>query len=379
MRRFFNAICALGVAFVSASLLGACGIFSDGSDEYRDAKSLPVITLPPGVESGPLDPLFEVPKAQVSEFDRQELVGGKVPRPAPMSQDSEFARVKIQKVGERRWILAEAPTGQVWPLVQSFLARQGISVALAKPQAGVIETGWLSFTVDASSQARYRIRIEKGVRDNASEVHVLHQQLSQGQSAPWPAVSHDAARESWMLDELAQSLAQGMSFRSASLLGQSVGGAEKVLLRRDEQDAVLDMYLDEERAKATLAHALNREGMKIWEESASLGLFYVGYDDPQDEPGWWKKLTFRGNDDLPEQAPATLNQLLARMAPTATTRFGDLPGFAVVAKSELQQGYLLRLQSRQGYWEARISNSRGEPLPFAEAKALMLVIRRNLI
>jgi outer membrane protein assembly factor BamC len=163
------------------------------------------------------------------------------------------------------------------------------------------------------------------------------------------------------------------------LLGQSVGGAEKVLLRRDEQDAVLDMYLDEERAKATLAHALNREGMKIWEESASLGLFYVGYDDPQDEPGWWKKLTFRGNDDLPEQAPATLNQLLARMAPTATTRFGDLPGFAVVAKSELQQGYLLRLQSRQGYWEARISNSRGEPLPFAEAKALMLVIRRNLI
>lgn len=363
-----------------AMSLAGCGIFADRSTEYREAGVIEPIRLPEGVSAVPLESAYEIPSIEVNEFDyideSDELV---VPRPAPMSQDSEYARVKIQKVGERRWVLAEAPTSQVWPLVQSFLARNGILVASAKPKTGEIETGWLTFKVDAQTKSRYRVRIEKGVRDESSEVHVLHQQIAGNTEViEWPVESSNTEREAWLLDELAVSIAEGITNRAASLLGQSVGGADKIVLQRIADEPVLDIRLDRERAQATLSHALNQEGLKLWQEDAESGLYYFGYDDPNDEPGFWKKMTFRGNDDLPEEAPATLADLLANMSPSSQSWFGDIAGFSVGKKSA-PQGYLLRAKVQGDVVRVRVRGARGESVAYPEAKLLMIVIRRNLI
>lgn len=360
--------------------LAGCGIFADRSTEYREAGVIEPIRLPEDVRSVPLESAFEIPSVEVNEFDyideADKLV---IPRPAPMSQDSEYARVKIQKVGERRWVLAEAPTSQVWPLVQSFLARNGILVTSAKPKTGEIETGWLSFKVDSQTKSRYSVRIEKGVRDESTEVHVLHQQVeSDATAAAWPATSTSAEREAWLLDELAVSIAEGITNRAASLLGQSVGGEDKIVLQRLGDEPVLDIRLDRERAQATLSHALNQEGLKLWQEDADAGLYYFGYDDPNDEPGFWKKVTFRGSDDLPEEAPAALEQLLSNMSPASQDWFADIEGFSVGKKAALQ-GYLLRAKVQGDVVRVRVRGSRGEPVAYPEAKRLMIVIRRNLI
>lgn len=374
---------------VSKALLGSvltvivtgCGIFTDRSSQYKEAGVLEAISLPEGVASAPMESAFAVPKISVNEFgyidSEEKLV---VPRPAPMSQDSEYARVKIQKVGERRWVLAEAPTSQVWPLVQSFLARNGILVEKARPKEGEIDTAWLSFKVDASTKSRYHIRIEKGVREESSEIHVLHQQVGASEtSSVWPLASNDPEREAWMLDELAVSVAQGISNRAASLLGQSVGGQEKIVMRRDGEEPVLDIRLDRERTQATLAHALKKEGLHTWTEEAEHGLIYFAYDDPSDEPGFWSKITFRGDDDVPELPPVELRDLIAVMSDSAVDVFGDVPGFATKADGNVVMGYLLRAQLEGDKIVVRIRNTRGELLPFREAKQLMFVIRRNLI
>lgn len=363
-----------------AMSLAGCGIFADRSTEYREAGVIEPISLPEGVKSVPLESAFEIPSVEVNEFDyideSDELV---IPRPSPMSQDSEYARVKIQKVGERRWVLAEAPTSQVWPLVQSFLARNGILVASAKPKTGEIETGWLTFKVDSETKSRYRVRIEKGVRDESTEVHVLHQQVgSKADASAWPETSSNNEREAWLLDELAVSIAEGITNRAASLLGQSVGGEDKITLQRIGDEPVLDIRLDRERAQATLSHALNQEGLKLWQEDSDSGLYYFGYDDPNDEPGLWKKMTFRGNDDLPEEAPAMLTDLLANMSPASQNWFGDIAGFGVGKKSA-PQGYLLRAKVQGDVVRVRVRGARGESIAYPEAKRLMIVIRRNLI
>ena len=103
------------LAFCAAVVvLPGCGVFADRSNEYKEAGVIAPMVLPEGVKAGPLESVYTVPDITVSEFDyidkEDKLV---VPRPSPMSQDSEYARVKIQKVGERRWVLAEAPTSQV--------------------------------------------------------------------------------------------------------------------------------------------------------------------------------------------------------------------------------------------------------------------------
>lgn len=362
-------------------MVTGCGVFADRSDQYKEAGVLEAITLPEGISAKPMESAFAVPQISVNEFDyidSEEDIA--VPRPSAMSQDSEYARVKIQKVADRRWVLAEAPTSQVWPLVQSFLARNGISVDKARPKTGEIETAWLSFKVDAETKSRYRIRIEKGVREESSEVHVLHQQLATGaQPVAWPALSSNSEREAWMLDELAVSIAQGISNRAASLLGQSVGGQEKIQLRREGEEPILEIRLDRERTQATLSHALNQEGLRIWTEETEHGLIYFDYDDPNKEPGFWRKITLRGNDDVPEFPPVELRSVLSSMAPNTADVFGDIPGFAVQTRAKASEGYLLRAQQQGNKIVVRVRNTRGELLPFREAKQLMFVIRRNLI
>ena len=362
--------------------LAGCGMFADRSAQYKEAGVMETMKIPEGIEAAPLESAFHVPQITVNEFDYidedDKLV---VPRPSPMSQDSEFARVKIQKVGERRWVLAEAPTSQVWPLVQSFLARNGIIVAKARPAAGEIETGWLNFKVDADTKSRYRIRIEKGVREESSEIHVLHQQsVMNAELAEWPSTSSETEREAWMLDELAVSVAQGISNRAASLLGQSVGGDEKITLRRAGEEPVLDIRLDKERTHATLAHALTKEGLFLWEDDTVRGLCYFAYDDPSEEPGWWDKITFNGNDDVPAVPPVALDDALSMLAPSAQALFGDLPQ-AQFSESNAKPslGYLLRVQENGDVMTVYVRNTRGELLPFREAKQLMIVLRRNLI
>ncbi len=369
-----------------ALLLTGCSFFSADKSRYKEAGVLEPIRLPAGVQAASVESAYRIPDVEAREFDYVDIDDKLViPRPAPMSQDAEFARVKIQKVGERRWILAEAPTSQVWPLVQSFLARNGILVAKAQPKTGEIETNWLSFKVDSTTQSRYHIGIEKGVRENSSEVHVLHQQISGGSKPTnWPTISSDSEREAWLLDELAVSIAEGVSNRAASLLGQSVGGKDKITLRRESKEPVIDIRLDQERAQATLAHALTQEGLNLWTEDKASGTFYFGYDDPNDEPGFWRKMTFRGNDDMPEQAPADLKALVSAMSPAATPVFGDIAAFNIQSEGSPVLGYLLRARYQDNGTDdpkiiVRVRDTRGEILPYQEAKKVMIAIRRNLI
>lgn len=390
MKKLFfpRAITNACVATLLLSLLGGCSFFSSDKSLYKEAGVVKPLHLPEGISTQTIESAYHIPEVEAREFDyvdsEEALV---IPRPAPMSQDAEFARVKIQKVGERRWVLAEAPTSQVWPLVQSFLARNGILVAKAQPKTGQIETHWLGFKIDNSTKSRYRVRIEKGVRDNSSEVHVLHQQVekvaSSSNSSQWPDTSSDAEREAWLLDELAVNIAEGISNRAASLLGQSVGGEDKVTLRRQAGEPVIDIRLDKERTQATLAHALTQEGLTLWHEEAESGVFYFGYDDPIDEPGLWKKITFRGNDDMPEKAPAAFRDILSSMSHSGQPIFGDVIGFAVNTDSKPVLGYLLRVQRTDDDLGEKlvvyVRNTRGEVLPYREAKKLMIAIRRNLI
>src|SRR5690606_17258878 len=130
---------------------------------------------------------------------------------------------------------------------------------------GIIETAWLNFKDDPDSRDKYQLRIEQGVQPDSTEIHAIH--LSMPREAPlpnqvdWPATSSSAERESWMVDELAASLAAEMNSASASLLAQTIGGAPKVELLARDREPVLRMDLQMIRAWATLKHALQQEGL----------------------------------------------------------------------------------------------------------------------
>lgn len=372
------------VATVLSSSLSGC-IFRDRSEDYQRAGSIKPITLPEGVTSVPLEPLYPIPEVreQQAGFYDIRTDGFVVPRPEQMSAEGEKSKIKIQKVGERRWILAEASTSQVWPLTQSFLSRTGINVAQSMPSTGLIQTDWVEFNSDPGNKHQFRIRIEKGLRPETTEVHVLQLQARTEAGAPpvWPSTSMNAERESWLLEELANTLAGDIDNKAASLLGQSVGGEIKAELFIDGTEPALRLRLERSRAWATLAHAVTREGFIHWDESSDQGIFYTQFIDETQKRNWFIRLFTFEPAHLTKESSYKLSDVLGHLAPKeeARTLFGEVAGAAFGEPLEDAYGYLVVLYSDGDDYIVKVRNARGERIPLADNKRMLSIIRRNLI
>ncbi len=373
-----TAVCTL---VMSLALTGC--IFRDLSDEYQKAASIEPIKIPSNMTSTPLEPLYAIPQVNVSEqaFYDVESDGFVVPRPEPMSSDREKAKIKIQKVGKARWILAEAATSQVWPLTQNFLSSYGIEVLVRTPATGLVQTDWVEFKSDASTKTQFKIRIEKGLRPETTEVHVLQRQMAIDATEVgfWPASSSDADREAWLLEELANSLAGNIDNKAASLLGQSVGGNVKAELLVGQDEPELRLSLDLSRAWATVAHSLTKEGYSLWDESRDAGVFYVQHVGFAAKKSWLTRMVVK--DEVSEETPYSLLDILSHLEETPASKalFGLTQGAVFARGLDKAQGYLVVVRKKDGKVVVKVRNYRGTLLDLKTNKQLLGVLRRNLI
>lgn len=364
--------------------LTGCGMFSDHSRDYQRAASIAPLVLPEGIKSQPLEPLYTIPRIAEQDVSSLDLGTGEAPRPEPLSKNSEEAKVKIQKVGNKRWILVDASSSQIWPLTQSFLAGNSITLAKTQPTQGIIETSWIGLKADPTSKNRFRIAIEQGVHADTAEVHVLHQQVALGQeqaTTAWPSESSAADREAWLLDELSRSLADSVNNRAASLLGQTVGGDIKAGLIVVAGEPVLRLHLSPERAAASLARAVNSEGFVNWGRLANANVFYVGYQDQANPPGWFKRVFLRAKAAAPAKPRYPAEQVIQHLANTPEVQrdFANLPGVGFGEALKKAEGYWLQLTTTGQHQLVHVRNARGERLSAQEAKQLLSILRRNLI
>lgn len=372
----------LFVGLCSAALLSGCGIFADHSRDYQRAASIKPIVLPEGVQSQPLEPLYPIPKIAEQEVNLADLGNGTAPRPDPLSKNLEEAKVKIQKVGSDRWILAEAPSGQIWPLTQSFLAEFGFSLAKTQAAVGLIETNWMEFKDDVGQLHRFTIRIEQGVHPDTTEVHILEQQTAKSANPgnpAWPAESSNPTRESWLVDNLANSLALGISNRSASLLGQTVGGDVKSGLTLYQGEPVLRLRLPLDRAKASLSRALESEGFVKWGQTEDALVYLQGYADQESPPGWFARTFLRRKAQAPAKPDLPWNEAIKHLDPAAAPAFEGISSAAFGPANKKAEGYWVRILPRDNEQLVLIRTVRGLPLEPLEAKARLSVLRRNLM
>lgn len=370
------------VVLPSVVVVSGCGIFNDHSRDYQRAASIKPIELPGEVKSQALEPLYPIPRIAEQEVNLADLGNGSAPRPDPLSKNLEEAKVKIQKVGSDRWILAEAPSGQIWPLTQSFLTEFGIGLAKTQAAIGLVETSWIEFKDDANQKHRFRIRIEQGVHADTTEVHILEQQVGKSSvvvDLPWPTESTNAERENWLVDSLANSLALGISNRAASLLGQTVGGEVKSALKFHKGEPVLLMRLPLERAKASLSRALSNEGFVKWGQSDDGLLYLEGYVDQDSPPGWFARTLLRRKSTANANPPVPWHQAAQHLDEAYSADFSGLSGVAFGPAHKKAKGYWVRLLSQGDEQIVQVRDIRGRPLEPLTAKALLSVLRRNLM
>jgi outer membrane protein assembly factor BamC len=277
-------------------LLGDQGVFRDRSEDYKKAPDLPPVTVPEGMESAPMREIYAIPQVEEIYLEPGEF---EVPRPAPLAAGTGQELVKIQKLGEDRWILIGVAPGQVWPQVRNFMSASGMQVARADARAGIMDSNWLAVEGE-SLPSRFRFRMEQGVQRGTSELHIL-QMTQRGSGEEWPDRSDDMQLEVQMIQAVAQYLADSAESAPVSMVAeQGISAGGKISLQESPRGGTfLRLELPYDRAWASLGRALEKSSFEITDRDRSSGIYYVRFlgEAADDDPGWWSSLW--QDDDAP--------------------------------------------------------------------------------
>ncbi len=288
------------------------GFFVDRSNDYLKAKEKPPLKVPDDLSSAAIQSSMAIP--EISSAQRRINFEGGAPRPEAIYAREESEGVKIQKLGDERWLLIPQAPAVVWPKVKQFFADNGVALALEQPETGRIDTEWLVVTskaardvvrlsiIDGKQAAglttghdRVRILVEPGIRDRSTEIHLRYENDSKTlPSEAMPPKSDVAEVESQLLNELGGYIAANVADASISYVARNISTQSKADLQRDASDLpVLHLNLDFERAWATVNQALHEAKLDVTDVDRSAGVFYVTVTkqmlNQEEKPSIWTR------------------------------------------------------------------------------------------
>ncbi len=294
------------IAMTVSTLTGltGCGLFGgddglirDRGDEYRQAQEIPQVRVPEGLDDstlGQLYPIPEIPETTLLDEETGTL------RPQALASNLLDEEVKIQSLGNKRWIRINRSPGEIWPRVRNILNTNAIPTAQADAARGTIETVWLEFDEDKDHLHRYRFQIEQGLQISSTEISILHASMPRdGQAPSWADTSVSDEREQSMAQFLAGNLAGELSGSTVSLLAQSIGGGAKVeTVTPKGETPYLLIKLEFERSWASVAYAVSQDGFSVVDQNRSEGIFYINdKSEDEDKPGFIGSLFSFDDDD----------------------------------------------------------------------------------
>lgn len=274
------------VALLGLSLIVATGCtWRDRANDYRQAQLSKPLQLPPEIQSNALHNSYRVPG-----IESHIVLPGKfsVPQPDPLIKDAEQGVVRIQKMGDARWVLLDGSPGQIWPRLRGFLNLGGFPVARTDAVNGIIETSWVQPKLDNQPRERYRFRIEQGVQRGTSEIYVLQSVVDTGDSR-WPRGSFSEEREQKMTLALAQYLADSEAASSVSMLAErNVDAGGRIFLVGGPQSHI-KLLLPFDRSWASLANAIEKAGFVIDDRNRSEGRYWITIAEEGAESQWFRR------------------------------------------------------------------------------------------
>lgn len=288
------------------------GLFVDPRDDYLDARIARPLDVPPELTDARIADALPIPQTQAPAAAK--VFPKDAPRPEVFVGRNADA-VRIQKLGERTWLVLPDPPAAVWPLVKQFLADSGIGIAREDTGAGVIESVWVvvaerdygdavrtairdgrrahAAEAQAVEPGRDRIvlRVERGIRRGATEVHIRHLRadgLSETLAAPIPAV------EAEVTTRLAEYFASGIA-APVSRVGRDVASEDKAVIARDAQGyPFLRLRISYDRAWATVGQALERAEVEVEETDSANSTYRALF--PLAQAGGWLRRVVPGGD-----------------------------------------------------------------------------------
>ncbi|MCW8945713.1 MAG: outer membrane protein assembly factor BamC [Sedimenticola sp.] len=322
-----------------ASLVTGCGalpsvddVLPDRKVEYKKAKDAGAnLEVPPDLTKSTINDQLVIPGSSAAEsttlsgqMERERIRGRVATRTGVLPK---IDKIEVMRDGNQRWLRIQGTPDDVWYKTVAFWQENGILLAQQDPTVGVMVTDWLENRADIKSDAitekirsvfdgaysaatrdQYRLRIEPAVAEGTTELYLTHRGMEEkyildgggdAERTVWNPRPTDHGLEAEMLRRLMNYMGITDQQSRSSLARTGAVQARSRLVRNNNEVLLL---MDEElnRAWRLTGVALDRVGFAVEDRDRSERIYYVRYNDPlkeAEEPGLLSKLAFWSDND----------------------------------------------------------------------------------
>ena len=171
-------------------LLAGCGSFNlldSKKVDYRTTGSAPSLEVPPDLTMPAFDDRY---RDRPGSATASGLAAGAQPARSGVLPVLDAGR--IERAGTQRWLVVQGSPEATWNMVREFWLANGFTMALERPDLGIMETDWaenkallpqnwfrrqlgkvIDIVYDTGERDRFRTRIERGTQPGT--VEIFHQ------------------------------------------------------------------------------------------------------------------------------------------------------------------------------------------------------------
>ncbi len=268
--------------------------------DYRDIQSTPELVVPDHMDPLDIEDAWVIPN--IEERPLPQTFPNEAPRPVPIVGDANPDLIRIQKLGQRGWMVVQRKPETVWPVILQWLQDQGIESRIEKINEGLVFTQVIEYenpgpesvinqietaksTVNLSNGKDWiAMKLENGIRQDSSEVHIRFinsAELIDESELEWPEQSTHFEIEEKILETLARYDAAKYGGIISERIRQINLPAKAEIQTDGEGYPFLHLNIDFQRSWATIQRALNNADFEVSvdESSSKDGYFVVQVSD----------------------------------------------------------------------------------------------------
>lgn len=262
--------------------------------------------------------------------------------------------VRIERLGNERWLRTSLTPEQLWPQLQAFWKERGFVLTQDQPATGVMETDWaenrgklpLDFVRSSIGRVfdgaystgeldKFRTRVERS--PNGTEVYITHRGMievytgERKESTIWQPRQPDPQLEGELLSRLMLKLgATEEVAKTATLTPGAPGAPARARILTGQPSATLQVDDGFDRAWRRVGVALDRSGFTVEDRDRTQGVYFVRYVDPK----------FAGKEE-----PSLLSKIFSF---GKKEEIGNPTRYRVVVKSEGERSTVTVLNTQGG-------------------------------
>lgn len=319
----------LMLGLLSVALAGCSSLIPETKKiDYKSAGKAPTLEVPPDLTQLSRDDHFAVPdfsargRATFSEYSAERTPGAAAQNSVVLP---EIDNVRIERSGNQRWLVVNAPADRLWDSVKDFWQETGFIIVTEMPEAGVMETDWaenrakipsdilrntlgklLDSLYSTGERDKFRTRFETGSTPGTTEIFISNRRMEEVYTSSaqddtrWQPAAPDSELEAEMLRRLMVRLGTDERRAEAAVASARVEERAK-LVRSEDGSGVLQVQERFDRAWRRVGLALDRVGFTVEDRDRSRGLYFVRYVDPETDSkkkddGWLSRLTIWKGD-----------------------------------------------------------------------------------